>query len=74
MTKWIMLLYNHSKGDDFFMATVRQNISIDEEVLEDFCKYAGRNGIKISTWVTAKMREFIEEETILEEHRKNRNK
>ena len=55
------------------MATVKQNMSIEKEVLEEFCKYAGRNGIKISTWVTAKMREFIEEEKILEEHRKNKN-
>jgi len=56
------------------MATVKQNMSIEKEVLEDFCKYASRNGIKISTWVTAKMREFIEEEKILEEYRKNKNK
>lgn len=56
------------------MATVRENMSIDEEVLEEFCKYAGKKGIKISTWVTLKMKEFIEEEKIIEEHRKNKNK
>ena len=56
------------------MATVKQNMSIDEKVLEDFCKYAGKKGIKISTWVTAKMKEFIEEEKLLEEYRKSKNK
>jgi len=56
------------------MATVKQNMSIEKEVLEDFCKYAGKKGIKISTWVTAKMKEFIEEEELLEEYRKNKNK
>ena len=56
------------------MATVKQNMSIEKEVLEDFCKYAGKKGIKISTWVTAKMKEFIEEEKLLEDYRKNKNK
>lgn len=56
------------------MATVKQNMSIDETVLEEFCKYAGKKGIKISTWVTAKMKEFIEEEKIIEEYRKNKSK
>jgi hypothetical protein len=37
-------------------------MTIDPEVFEEFCKYAGRKGIKISTWVTQKMREFVEKE------------
>jgi hypothetical protein len=50
------------------MAAVRrQNISVDPETFEEFCKYAGRKGMKISTWVTMKMKEFIEEEKMLEE-------
>lgn len=48
-------------------AVRRQNMTIDPEVFEEFCKYAGRKGIKISTWVTQKMREFVEEEKMLEE-------
>ena len=42
-------------------------MSIDPTVFEEFCNYAGRKGIKISTWVTMKMKEFIEEEKLLEE-------
>ncbi|APM37741.1 hypothetical protein [Clostridium kluyveri] len=49
----------------------RQNITIDPEAFEDFCKYAGRKGIKISTWGTMKMREFVEEEKALEELKKS---
>lgn len=49
------------------MAVHRQNISIDPKVLDEFCYYAGPKGIKISTWVTAKMKEFIEDEKLLEE-------
>ena len=48
-------------------AVRRQNMSIDPTVFEEFCNYAGRKGIKISTWVTMKMKEFIEEEKLLEE-------
>jgi hypothetical protein len=48
-------------------AVRRQNISVDPETFEEFCKYAGKKGIKISTWVTMKMKEFIEEEKLLEQ-------
>ena len=54
------------------MAVKRQNITLDPQVFEDFCKYAGPKGIKISTWITAKMREFVEDEKLLEEIKKNR--
>lgn len=50
----------------------RQNITVDPVVFEDFCKYAGPMGIKISTWITAKMREFVEDQKALEEMRKNK--
>jgi hypothetical protein len=38
------------------------NLSLEPGVLDDFCKYAGPKGIKISAWVNAKMKEFIEDE------------
>jgi hypothetical protein len=40
----------------------RQNISLDPEVFEKFCNIAGEKGIKISSWINVKMKEFIEEE------------
>lgn len=50
----------------------RQNITVDPKTFEEFCKYAGPQGIKISTWITAKMREFVEDQKLLEELKKNR--
>ncbi|EJO5347660.1 hypothetical protein NRP93_001747 [Clostridium botulinum] len=44
------------------MATIRKNITLDLKVYEDFWKIAERKGIRISTWINAKMKEFIEEE------------
>lgn len=44
------------------MAVKRVNITLDPVIFEDFRKYAERKGIKISTWITQKMREFVEEE------------
>ena len=38
------------------------NITIDPGVYEEFCNYAGLKGIRVSPWVNAKMKEFIEEE------------
>lgn len=54
------------------MAVKRQNMSIDPQVYEDFVKYSEKKAIKVSTWVTLKMREFVEEEKFLEEMRKNK--
>lgn len=51
------------------LATKRVNMTIDPEVYEEFCKYAGKKGIKISTWVNLQMKNFIEEEKHLEEYR-----
>lgn len=53
---------------------MRQNITLDPSVYEEFCKYAGKKGIKISTWVNIKMIEFIEEEKMIEEFRRERSK
>ena len=54
------------------MAVHRQNMSIDPTVYEQFNYYAEKKGIKVSTWVTAKMREFVEDELLLEEIKKAR--
>jgi hypothetical protein len=53
-------------------AMVRQNISLDPKVFEEFCEYAGKKGIKISTWVNQQMINFIEEEKMIEEFRKQK--
>lgn len=52
------------------LAVKRQNITLDPEVFEEFCKYAGKKGIKISTWINLKMKEFIEEERAAEAAKK----
>lgn len=54
------------------MVVHRQNMSIDSKVYEDFCKYSEPKGIKVSTWVSMKMREFVEDEILLEELKKAR--
>lgn len=48
------------------------NVSIKPELKDEWDKYAGRLGIKFSTWISVKMEEFIEEQTELEELRKNK--
>ena len=53
-------------------AVRRQNITVDPVVFEEFCNYAGPQGIKISTWITAKMKEFVEDQKALEEMKKNK--
>jgi hypothetical protein len=53
-------------------AMTRHNISLDPKVYEEFCHYAGLKGIKVSTWVNIKMKEFIEEEKMVEEFRKQK--
>jgi hypothetical protein len=54
------------------MAVKRQNITLDPEVLEEFCNYAGPMGIKISTWINAKMKEFVDDQKLLEEIKRNK--
>jgi len=49
------------------VAARKTNITLDPAVFEEFCKYAGPLGIKISPWVCARMKEFIEEEKAKEE-------
>lgn len=45
---------------------IRINITIQPEILEEFKKYGERNGVMISSFVAAKMKEFIEEEKAIE--------
>ena len=49
----------------------RQNITLDPKVFEEFCNIAGAKGIKISTWINIKMKEFIEEEKAIQEAKSN---
>lgn len=52
------------------MARQAVNITLVPEVYEEFCKYAGKKGIRVSPWVNAKMEEFIEEEKAAEAKKK----
>lgn len=60
----------HTHLEVEWLAAKRENMTIDPEVYEEYCKYAGKNGIKSSTWVNLQMKNFIEEEKMLEEIRK----
>ncbi|WP_248561763.1 hypothetical protein [Niallia sp. NCCP-28] len=56
------------------LATTRHNITLEEGVYDEFAKYAAKKGIKISTWINIQMKNFIEEEKMIEEYRnKKRN-
>jgi len=46
------------------------NITLDPEVLDEFCTYASKYGTSISSWIEVKMKEFIEEEKEVDEIRK----
>ena len=54
------------------MGVVRQNITLDPDVLERFCRIAAKKGIRISTWINARMKDFVEEEEALEAEKKNK--
>jgi hypothetical protein len=56
----------------YIVAMKRQNITIDPTVYEDFIKYASPKGIKLSPFLNAKLKEFVEEEKKLEELKKQR--
>lgn len=43
------------------MKKKRVNITLEPLVFENFVKLASKKGIQASTWVNAKMKEFIEE-------------
>lgn len=55
--------------DEVILMAVRAlNITVDPKVYEDFCRIAEKKGIRTSPWVTAKMKEFIEQEKAAEKH------
>ena len=54
-------VYNHLYGG-VYMTRKALNITIEPEVYEEFSKYAEKLGIRVSPWVAAKMKEFIEDE------------
>jgi hypothetical protein len=61
------------KMEAVILVTSRHNITLDPKVYDEFCRYAGKKGIKVSTWVNEQMKQFIEEEKMLEELRKKRS-
>ncbi|MDP4267039.1 MAG: hypothetical protein Q8880_06360 [Bacteroidota bacterium] len=38
------------------------NVTLEPDVYEEFSYYASAKGIRVSAWINAKMKEFIEEE------------
>ncbi len=44
------------------MATIKKNITVDEEVYEKFIAIAERKGIKFSTWINLQLKNFVEHE------------
>lgn len=48
------------------MAVRKSNMTIDPDIYDRFIAIAGKKGIKTSTWVTAKMKEFVEQEEAAE--------
>lgn len=56
------------------MAKKKFNITIDPDVLEDFCYHSSKYGTSISAWIEVQMKEFIEEEKEVEEFRRNLRK
>lgn len=51
------------------MVKERVNITVDPDKLAEFYRLASKKGIKFSTWVDAKLDEFLEEEKMIEEYR-----
>lgn len=52
------------------MTLKRVNVTMPEELYDEFYKYACRKGISISPFLQAKMQEFIKEEKEFEEYKK----
>lgn len=45
------------------------NVTLDPKVYDEFCKYAAPLGIRVSAWVNAKMKEFIEDQKLIEKQK-----
>ncbi|ALV21073.1 hypothetical protein [Carnobacterium antarcticum] len=54
------------------MVSKRLNITVEEEIYEEFLKHASKQGIKVSTWIGAQMNQFNDEQQMLEEYRKEK--
>lgn len=52
------------------MTLKRINVTMPEELYDEFYKYACRKGISISPFLQVKMQEFIEEEKEFEQFKK----
>ncbi len=52
------------------MALKRINVTMQEELYEEFYKYACRKGITLSPFLQVKMQEFIDEEKEFEQFKK----
>lgn len=46
------------------LAVRKANMTIDIDVYERFIKIAEKKGIRVSTWVNARMKEFVEQEEV----------
>jgi len=56
-------LYNRPQGGMIMAAATRRvNITLDPDVYERFIKIAEKKGMKVSTWINQRMKEFVEEE------------
>lgn len=75
--RWIIFLHHL---DVVVLATSRHNISLEEDVYDELVKYVAKKGIKISTWINInininiKMKEFIEDEKMIEEYREKKKR
>lgn len=47
-----------------YLAVRKANMTIDPNVYERFIKIAEKKGIRVSTWVNARMKEFVEQEEV----------
>ena len=56
------------------MTVQRVNITLDPELYEEFRKYAAKNGLSISGFVAAKMKQYIEEQKEYETYKENKMK
>lgn len=45
-----------------YLAVRKANMTINPDIYERFIKIAEKKGIRVSTWVNAKMKEFVEQE------------
>lgn len=62
------MLYTQLRGDS--MTTKRLNVSVPENLYEEFYKYACKRGVSLSLFLQMKMQEFIKEEKEYEEYKR----